>query len=223
VSGTCLTVSTIALDSVKSYHPVMDVQRAVLDAAVAMVESGGPDSVSMREVARRAGVSHQAPYHHFGDRAGIFAAISTEGFDILAREFRAALAEHQRPSRPCFEAYLGVALRHPGHFRVMFRADICGVTDHDGARLAADAAYEELLRMVRRTLGVDERAGGDELEVATWASLMWSVAHGFATLILDGPLLAKLPPGVPPDEHIDRVVTLMTSMVEREVDAMMRS
>ena len=65
-----------------------DVRRLVLDAAIAIIEADGAESLSMREVARRAGVSHQAPYHYFGDRSGIFAAISEEGFTFLARAFR---------------------------------------------------------------------------------------------------------------------------------------
>ena len=65
-----------------------DVRRLVLDAAVAIIELEGAESLSMREVARRAGVSHQAPYHYFSDRSGIFAAISEEGFAGLAQAFR---------------------------------------------------------------------------------------------------------------------------------------
>ena len=65
-----------------------DVRRLVLDAALDIITSSGAESLSMREVARRAGVSHQAPYHYFGDRSGIFAAISEEGFSALAGAFR---------------------------------------------------------------------------------------------------------------------------------------
>ena len=193
----------------------MDTRRAVLDAAIAMAESGGPDSVSMREVARRAGVSHQAPYHHFVDRSGIFAAITAEGFELLAARFEAALDGESRPARRCFEAYVRTALEHSGHFRVMFRADVCGVLTHEDAARAADRAYAGLQEMVRRTIG-----GADARTTATWSSLMWSVAHGFATLLLDGPLAAKLDPSVDPGSHIADVVGLMTDMVDREAAAM---
>ena len=72
-------------------HP--DVKRAVLDAAIAIIAADGPDALSMREVARRADISHQAPYHHFADRAGILAAISEEGYRAFADEVRAAAGE----------------------------------------------------------------------------------------------------------------------------------
>jgi len=193
----------------------MDTRRAVLDAAIAMAASGGPDSVSMREVARRAGVSHQAPYHHFVDRSGIFAAITAEGFDELAARIASSVDGAERPSRRCFEAYVRMALEHPGHFRVMFRSDVCGVLTHDEAGRAADRAYEGLQEMVRRTIGpADARA------TAAWSSLMWSVAHGFATLLLDGPLVSKLDPAIDPDRHLADVVDLMSEMVDRQAVAM---
>lgn len=194
----------------------VDTRRVVLDAAVAMVTDGGPDSVSMREVARRAGVSHQAPYHHFTDRSGIFAAIAAEGFDLLGSRFQQALDGDDRPARRCFEAYLRTALEHPGHFRIMFRADLCGVTTHAVARSAADAAYRLLQQLVERTIG----AATDRRTAAAWSSLMWSSAHGFATLLLDGPLAMKVDPAVPLHAHIGDVVDLMSAMVEQQAEAM---
>lgn len=194
----------------------VDVSRQVLDAALEIIASDGPDHVSMREVARRSGVSHQAPYHHFGDRAGIFAAIAAEGFDHLAARFTEVIGAESRPARGCFEAYLRTALERPAHFRVMFRKDLCGIPDHDHTRLAADKAYDSLLRMVEATIG---RPAGDR-DALTWATLLWSSAHGLATLILDGPLVDKLPAGVRLDQHIDDVITLITEMVESQAERM---
>ncbi|MEY2966057.1 MAG: TetR/AcrR family transcriptional regulator [Ilumatobacteraceae bacterium] len=194
----------------------MDVRDTVLDAALQIISTDGPDAVSMREVARRSGVSHQAPYHHFGDRAGIFAAITEAGFEMLADKFAAVLTTDRAPARRCFEAYVSMAVENPAHFRVMFRRDICGLESHDSARAAGDSAYAELLKMVERTIG---RPAG-ERESVTWATLMWSSAHGLATLLVDGPLEAKLPEGVSVADHIDDVVSLMTEMVERQAASM---
>ena len=69
--------------------------------------------------------------------------------------------------------------------------------------------------MVRRTIG-----GADARTAAAWSSLMWSVAHGFSTLLLDGPLAAKLDPAVDPGSHIEDVVGLMSEMVDRQAAAM---
>jgi AcrR family transcriptional regulator len=194
----------------------VSVQRAVLDSALEIISSEGPEAVSMREVARRAGVSHQAPYHHFADRSGIFAAIATEGFDALAAAFREVLADDAHPARRCFEAYVRVAMQNPGHFRVMFRADLCGISTHPITEAAAEGAFNELLKMVERTIG---RPAAAE-ESFTWATLMWSTAHGFATLLIDGPLMRKMPPGVSVDQLIGDVVALMSEMVERQASAM---
>lgn len=197
----------------------MSVERSVLDAALEIIATAGPDAVSMREVARRAGVSHQAPYHYFSDRAGIFAAIATEGFETLTREFQAVLAEGSHPSQRCFEAYVRVARQHPGHFRVMFRADLCGIATHETTRGAADAAFAELLRMVDRTIGRPT----DPDESLVWATLMWSTAHGLATLLIDGPLIARLSSlssRTVVEHHIAAVLELMSQMVDKQATSM---
>ncbi|MEI7883653.1 MAG: TetR/AcrR family transcriptional regulator [Actinomycetota bacterium] len=160
-------------------------RRAVLDAALAISAETGPDAISLREVAREAGVSHQAPYHHFGDRAGIFAAISEEGFSILTEEL--TNSRTQGASLMC-EAYVHFALQHKGHFRVMFRSDLCNIENYPGALVQADLAFGVLLDEVNALLGDN----ASETSARAQATYMWSVAHGLATLLLDGPLDKKL-------------------------------
>ena len=193
-----------------------DVRRLVLDAALDIITSTGAESLSMREVARRAGVSHQAPYHYFGDRSGIFAAISEEGFSALAGAFRDVDFSNSSAARAGFIAYLNFARSHVGHFRVMFRQDICGVTDNEETANAASSAFDELLQMVARTIGssVDPKAAH------TFAFTMWSQAHGLATLVIDGPLPQKLPPGVSLEDQIDEVINLCSHMVALEAAEM---
>lgn len=194
------------------YAEPMDVRRKVLDASLAFIAKEGPDGLSMRDVARRAGISHQAPYHHFGDRAGIFAAISEEGFKMLTAAFREVLTISSHPSRGCLEQYLRMALDHPGHFRVMFRSDICGLGIDEAATKAADESFGELLNTVDRITG----GSVSESKRQAWASLLWSIAHGFATLLLDGPLLIKVPQSIGSKQHIEDVIDLMTEMVDRQ-------
>jgi AcrR family transcriptional regulator len=193
-----------------------DVRRLVLDAALDIITSTGAESLSMREVARRAGVSHQAPYHYFGDRSGIFAAISEEGFSALAGAFRDVDFSNTSAAKAGFIAYLNFARSHVGHFRVMFRQDICGVTDNEETANAASSAFDELLQMVARTIGssVDPKAAH------TFAFTMWSQAHGLATLVIDGPLPQKLLPGVNLDDQIDAVINLCSHMVALEAAEM---
>ena len=117
-------------------------RRTVLDAAVAISAASGPDAISMREVAREAGVSHQAPYHHFTDRSGIFAAICEEGFRQLSE---ALLAPRPSIDSNMCESYVHFALQNPGHFRVMMRNDLCQLADYPNARIEADRAFYILI------------------------------------------------------------------------------
>jgi AcrR family transcriptional regulator len=160
-------------------------RRAVLDAAIAISAETGPDAISLREVAREAGVSHQAPYHHFGDRAGIFAAISEEGFCFLAESIEASTT---LGTAAMCEAYVHFALAHKGHFRVMMRNDLCSLEDYPTALTQADRAFNALRNEVTVILGEDSH----EDDANAHTVYMWSVAHGLATLLLDGPLEKKL-------------------------------
>lgn len=192
-------------------HGQGDVRRAVLDAALTVCATEGPDAVSMREVARRSGVSHQAPYHYFGDRAGIFAAITEEGFAALADLFRTVLATSPQPGPDSLRAYLRFAQSHPGHFRVMFRRDICGIATHDSTQHSADRAYDELLNLVERHTGYP----ADDPRAVEWATVLWSIAHGLSSLMLDGVLPAKVSqnlPGISIESHLDAVIEMFSAM-----------
>jgi AcrR family transcriptional regulator len=197
-------------------QPHGDVPRLVLDAALAIIETSGAEALSMREVARRAGVSHQAPYHYFGDRSGIFAAIAEEGFIGLAEGFRVALTDEENPAKCSLAAYVHFALEHRGHFRVMFRPDISGVITHPATKIAADSGYDELMNLVNRTMGMPVNAS----VAATWATLLWSVAHGLATLLIDGPIAAQLPDNIALADHIESVIDLSSQMVTAQARAM---
>jgi AcrR family transcriptional regulator len=193
-----------------------DVRRLVLDAAIAIIEMDGVESLSMREVARRAGVSHQAPYHYFGDRSGILAVISEEGFTGLAQAFRDVHETNMPAAKAGFIAYLNFSRAHIGHFRVMFRNDICGVTTHPSTQIAADSAFDELRLMVARITGPTI----DPNNAFTFATMLWSLAHGLATLVIDGPLPNKIPPGIDLEDQIQAVIDLSSRMVSLEVAEM---
>jgi AcrR family transcriptional regulator len=193
-----------------------DVRRLVLDAAIAIIELEGAESLSMREVARQAGVSHQAPYHYFGDRSGILAAISEEGFTGLAQAFRDVHETEMPAAKAGFIAYLNFAREHVGHFRVMFRNDICGVSTHASTQTAADYAFEELRLMVSRITGPEI----DTNKAFTFAAMLWSLSHGLATLVIDGPLPNKVPPGTDLESQIQSVIDLSSHMVALEVAEM---
>ena len=167
-----------------------NLREKVLKAAVKYIADSGPDGLSFRQIAADAGVSHQAPYHHFGDRSAIFSEIALQGF----RKFPAAMSapahvdeDSNLVVRMC-ERYVEFALDNKGHFRVMFRADLCHMDESPETQRAADDAFGTLLQAVGEILGPS--ASIDEIRVQ--ATAMWSVAHGLATLLIDGPLENKI-------------------------------
>jgi len=197
-----------------SHSEQLDVRRQVLDAAIDIISREGVEHVSMREVARRAGVSHQAPYHYFGDRAGIFASIAEEGFHALTAEFRRINTGNiDDLVDKTFRAYVTFGLTHTGHFRIMFRSDLCGLHTHPNTATQASNAYEELLNTVHLLTGYPT----DSEDASTWASFLWSTAHGFATLITDGPLVNKLPDSVTFENHLNHMTQLVASITEEHV------
>lgn len=157
-----------------SYHHG-DLKAAILGQAAALVAERGADGVSLRELARAAGVSHAAPAHHFVDRRGLFTALAEQGWRKLA----AALAE----ARPQFDdaalAYVRFAVDHPGHYAVMFDRSLVAPDDPELVA-AQDAAGAELAAGVR-TLE-DSRAQEDPQAAALAA---WSLVHGFVMLWLN--------------------------------------
>jgi AcrR family transcriptional regulator len=133
----------------------------ILQTAVDHVAAHGPDSLSFRRLASDAGVSHQAPYHHFEDRRGIFRAIALEGFTLLGEALRSSeKSSDGQSSGDLLEGYVGFALDNPGHFRVMFRRDLCEIESAPELGEVADATFDVLLDHVRRKLGLRSRTSG---------------------------------------------------------------
>jgi AcrR family transcriptional regulator len=152
-----------------------DLKAAILGEAAALVAERGADGVSLRELARAAGVSHAAPAHHFTDRRGLFTALATEGFRMLAEALSGA--------RPDFLdaalAYVRFAIDHPGHYAVMFDKSLYDAGDPE--LIAAETAAGAELAAGVGTLD-DPRAKDDPGAAALAA---WSLVHGFALLWLN--------------------------------------
>jgi AcrR family transcriptional regulator len=142
------------------------------------IAADGPATLSLRDVARRAGVSHAAPAHHFGDKAGVLTAIAAEGYTLLATTLSDALADGDDLMQGGI-AYIRFALDHRAHFEVMFRPELYR-PDDQAVVAARQAAAEILFGAVRDILG---EAGDEEV----WGGVLavWSFTHGFATLTLD--------------------------------------
>lgn len=164
-------------------------RETVLRAAVDYIAVHGPDGLSFRQLAAEAGVSHQAPYHHFVDRKGIFQSIASEGFTRLAATLRDVEGETGTDrALLLLERYVDFALDNRGHFRVMFRSELCVMESDPALQRVADEAFGALVDHVQADLG--PQASLTDIRVR--ATAMWSLAHGLATLLIDGPLEVKI-------------------------------
>src|SRR5690349_24363902 len=116
-----------------SYHHG-DLRAVILAKAADLVAHRGADGISLRELAREAGVSHAAPAHHFTDRRGLFTALAAQGFELLAAD----LADARPRFLDAALAYVRFAIAHPGHYRVMFDKSLLDPSNRELA--AAEAA-----------------------------------------------------------------------------------
>lgn len=183
----------------------------VLEASIELIEDEGLAALSMREVARRAGVSHQAPYHHFEDKESIVAALVERGFVALAEKLEA----HAGGARPARErlsktgrAYVAFALDSPVHFRLMFRPELVDRSRFPAVEAAGAHAHAVLERLV------DELCAGRQVSTAKKAALVslhWSAVHGLATLMLDGALGRALGSRAEQDAHVAQVIKLLVA------------
>jgi AcrR family transcriptional regulator len=170
-----------------SYHHGA-LRETLLDTTLRLIQTEGIGAVSLRRVAREAGVSPGAPYHHFADRADLLAALSARGYDLLAAQLAAARTRTASPVRALaglMRAYVAFARREPGYFRLMFRPELSGTRQHPGLKAAEHAAKEQLQAAVADCVdaGIVTADQAGVLEVAAW-----SLAHGLASLWLDGQL-----------------------------------
>ena len=165
-----------------------DLRSELLRTSRELLDEAGPSALSMREVARRAGCTHQAPYHYFANREAILAALVREGFDELADRLAVAYdglgdADLHAVLVASGNAYVEFALRRPGVFRVMFRPDVCDPERFPEVVQAGQRARRELARLAKAVMG-----DGAQVEAEV---LIWSGVHGLASLLLDGPLAGE--------------------------------
>jgi AcrR family transcriptional regulator len=175
---------------VNSYHHG-NLRESLIETGIELARTQGPDGVVLREVARRAGVSHNAAYRHFADREALLAEIARYGMRQLRaamqREIDVAAAEDHEDEkaraaarmRATGRAYVDFAVAEPGLFDVAFSA----IPDEDG--LDADSDPYDLLTQV---LDEAESAGAVSPELRPGAEVIcWSAVHGFAVLHVHGP------------------------------------
>ena len=196
-------------DAPRRYHHG-DLREALLAEAEALLAERGAAGFSLRAVAKRAGVSHAAPAHHFGDARGLLTALAARGFERLtaAQHARREAARSGEELIASGLGYVDFALANPVLFALIFDASRLDWEDA-ALREAAGAAFAQLTRDTRR-----ERPGGavDEAASIEDLRLAWSVVHGLSGLMIGGhlPNLAAMAP-----ERRDAAITAMLARLGR--------
>lgn len=174
-----------------------DLRNALLAATEALLTENGLEGFTLREVARRAGVSHGAPAHHFGDVRGLLTDFTAESFAQMA----SAMAARRATTPPStFEqlvsvgvAYVEYALGHRARFQLMFRSDRIDHT-YPPLRDSAASAYQHLVDCMT---ALARESGAPDHRIAEKTALAWSLVHGFATLMIDNAMFASQAQGDP--------------------------
>lgn len=171
-----------------------DLRTDLLDAAVIAIADHGPAAVSLRSVAKSVGVSHAAPQNHFGDKAGLFAAVAAQGFERLGDHLVAESdLRSADPLTMLGVRYVEFALDNPAYFAVMWNPDLH--LSPPEVTQARDSTFATLLATL------DQEEGTLSANDATArAERAWATAHGFATLLLSGSLTP--PPDTDPLHYV---------------------
>ncbi|HEX3470279.1 MAG TPA: TetR/AcrR family transcriptional regulator [Silvibacterium sp.] len=170
----------------KPYHH-SNLREVLLASAVQLIAEAGPSGFTLREVARRASVSHNAPYRHFRDRGALLAAVAAEGYLELNDAMLAAANQQPGPLdrlKRAGLAYVTFALRRPEHFTVMFET-MLSKESHPEATKASELAFSTLTGLVQSSQSTGQLVAGDSLQLAL---LAWSMVHGIAKLAITGRL-----------------------------------
>lgn len=182
----CNIGSVAAIETAKPYHHA-NLRQALLDASVALIGQVGPRAFTLREVARRAGVSHNAPYRHFAGKDELLVAVASEGFERLTATMRASQADSASPSERLILAgrgYVEFALEWPNHFSVMFDFGAPPNLDCPEQSIGKEA-FLVLVEGIVAVQKSGELPPGDPLPHAFTA---WSLVHGIAKLAIGGNL-----------------------------------
>jgi AcrR family transcriptional regulator len=195
-----------------SYHHG-DLHDALLKAAERILEREGLPGLTLRAVAREAGVSHAAPAHHFGDLSGLVSELAAIGYGRFGAALNAA-ATGRSPVEAGLargRAYIEFARAHPAMYQLMFSAERLDMTN-PVLRQAADASFSGLVATINENRNETIAGTALTLDQAADIARVWSLVHGFAMLLIDGRLqgiLKHLPAGIDATMLLDATLRSM--------------
>lgn len=175
----------------RAYHHG-DLRNALIEATVGLIPATGVRGLSLREVARAAGVSHAASYRHFRDKESLLAAVAEIGFAALGEALRRA-AQSAGPDpiatlQAAGVAYVEFAMHHPAQLHVMFGGAIGSFDRYPTLLASARAARAELHEVVMR---IKRKGPAREADEEVLEAAAWSIVHGLSVLLADGQMRRK--------------------------------
>lgn len=197
----------------ESYHHGA-LREELISASLKLIEAEGIGAVSLRRVAREAGVSPGAPYHHFADRSALLAAITVRGSVLLEHQLRQARQQAPTPAKALgalIETYVTFAAGHPAYVHLLLRPELSQPERHPEVQTAGEGAITLLQEVVQDCQREGSAPPGDP---ATLTGLVWALAIGIVTLWLDGPLEARcVDLGTTPQELTAHITALLTGLL----------
>jgi AcrR family transcriptional regulator len=197
-----------------SYHHG-SLRETLVRACLELIRAEGIGAVSLRRVAREAGVSPGAPYHHFPDRAALLTAIAVDGFRLLEARMIAARAGAATSSAALValvEAYVRFAHEQPAYFRLMFRPELAHPDDNPEAKQAAECSFDVLCQVVAAGQRDGSVPPGDPDALVTG---LWALGHGLASLWVDGSLDGRAQKlGSAPEALVTQVACGVTAVLD---------
>ncbi len=183
-----------------------DLRQSLIDAAIELIQTSNVDQLSLREVARQVGVSHNAPYRHFPDKEALLSAVAEQGFQRLRLATENALVGTSSNSaerlRAIGSSYVQFAIQNPMYYRVMFSE--YNRRQDEALKAAMAQSFAVLFMVIQEGQAIGYFRLGDPRLMAQTA---WSLVHGIAMLTIDGQL---------PDfdgEEFDRFLQVSTQML----------
>jgi AcrR family transcriptional regulator len=171
-------------DAPRPYHHG-DLWQALVQAGLAILHEEGASALTLRAVARRAGVSHAAPYRHFADKDALLAAIAEDGFNCLSAGIRTAINSYNGDPvaliHRAVDGYIQFVADNADHMQVMFSGLLKCYEDYPNLAIAADRAYQDVVKMMQ----ICQRDGLIALDDPKQQAFMaWSLVHGLSSIVI---------------------------------------
>ncbi|MBC7474603.1 MAG: TetR/AcrR family transcriptional regulator [Candidatus Sericytochromatia bacterium] len=203
--------------NIDSYHHG-DLKKALLEAGLKILKNDGAHNLSLREIAKVAGVSHTAPYRHFKNKEEIIASLAEEGFILLKNNLEQVIERYRdNPREQIFNAgkvYLKVAIENPEYFNIMFGGFINDQTKYENLEKVSAQAFDRFVYIIRAGQKSEMIREDDPKEITL---AIWSMLHGLSTLLINRSLNFLNVDQDRYELHLGKIISLFVSGIKKRV------